>query len=111
MIPWILIAVSILLIVLLLIAFIYKRGERKEVDYYAIFTLGIIFTPVGIAVKNPGMWALGLVFMIIGLVNRDKWKQKKWSELSEKQKKDKTIAIIVLGILALVGVVAFFFVS
>ena len=65
--------------------FIWSRSHKsfaKEPDYRAIFVLGICFLPLGIplsiAVKNPGLLgisALGVVYVIIGLQNRDKWKK------------------------------------
>ena len=45
--------------------------------------MGITFLPMGfilmISIKNPGFMgitALGIIYMFIGLANRDKWKIK-----------------------------------
>jgi len=76
--------VAILFAVILII--LVKRNKRKatckETDYRALYVLGICFIPVGIATaiatKNPGLMgitALGVVYMIMGLQNKDKWKK------------------------------------
>ncbi len=60
-----------------------KEGKYKETDHRAFFTMGISFLPLGIVMSitigNPGMLgitAIGIVYMIMGLANRDKWKKK-----------------------------------
>ena len=58
-----------------------KTGEVKEINYQAFFSVGVVFLGAGIAmsVVNPGLFgiaALGIIYMIIGLANRDKWKEK-----------------------------------
>jgi len=61
-----------------------KSGKKREVNYQAFFIMGISFTPLGttmmIVTENPGMLGLtvmGIIYMIIGLANRDKWEKKK----------------------------------
>ena len=81
------IMVGILIIILLvLIATIFivqkkkKEGINKEIDYRAFFIMGIYFLPLGIiftATINPGFIGfigMGIIYMAIGLANRDKWK-------------------------------------
>jgi len=59
-----------------------RKGDRSgEVNYKAVFILGIVFLPVGvtlsISTKNPGLLGisgLGVAYLAIGLANRDKWK-------------------------------------
>lgn len=60
-----------------------KEWKSKETDYRAFFIMGISFLPLGIVmtitIGNPGMLgltALGIIYMIMGLANRDKWKKK-----------------------------------
>lgn len=79
--PIITILLLIVGIVTLLIL-LKKRKERKmeEPDYRAFFIMGISFLPLGIilsVVVSVGLLAiaaLGLIYIIIGLTNRDKWK-------------------------------------
>jgi hypothetical protein len=61
-----------------------EAGISKEPDYRAFFILGICFLPVGIpiviATNNPGLLgisALGIIYMSLGLANRDKWEKNK----------------------------------
>ena len=74
----------ILLLVLIATIFIVKKkkeeGINKEPDYRAFFIMGISFLPMGIiftATINPGFIGfigMGIIYMAIGLANRDKWK-------------------------------------
>ena len=60
-----------------------KRAEEDtEMDYRSLFSLGIIFAPIGfvlwILLENPGMVGismLGIIYLILGIVNRGKWKE------------------------------------
>ena len=55
---------------------------------------------------------MGLVFLGIGLANKDKWKKRKtWADLPATDKKIKTTLIIILGILCLAGLVAYYIFS
>jgi len=59
-----------------------KDGTYKEPDYRAFFIMGICFLPMGIIITssvNPGFVGfigIGIIYMAIGLANRDKWKKK-----------------------------------
>ena len=52
-----------------------KNTAEKQTDFRVLFILGITFTGAGVAMGFPPMMALGLIFMVIGLFNRDKWPQ------------------------------------
>jgi flagellar basal body-associated protein FliL len=86
---WILISIflGVIAIIIGIIVFLtlrknQKEGRTKEVDYRAFFIMGICFLPLGIiftATINIGFMgfiAIGLIYMSIGLANRDKWKNK-----------------------------------
>ncbi len=47
-----------------------EKQKQRNVNYRALFILGITFIPVGIATANPAFMTLGLVFLAIGLLNR-----------------------------------------
>jgi hypothetical protein len=79
-----------IVVTLLLLVVLRKRkkaGKTGETDYKAFFIMGIAFLPTGVAmmlmyflVETPfeiglPLVALGLIYLIIGLVNRDKWKK------------------------------------
>ena len=80
-------AILIILIVvgILTILLIWKKkkeGEYQEPDYRIFFILGICFLPIGIVFMTTvspafiGFFGLGVIYMIIGLANRDKWEKK-----------------------------------
>jgi len=54
----------------------------KVIEPEVFFILGIFFLPMGIVlmitIDNPafiGITGMGLIYMVIGLANRDKWKK------------------------------------
>jgi uncharacterized membrane protein len=78
--------------VTILVLAILRKGKRErkagETDYKAFFIMGIAFMPTGFAMmmvyflaETPfeiglPLFALGLICLIVGLVNRDKWKKR-----------------------------------
>jgi hypothetical protein len=100
------IGVAILAVLGVVIAIYIKsktRNEQTEIDYRVFFILGISLLPVGIATDNPGMWGIGAVFLVLGLVNRDKWKaEPKWSEL-DPEKRKRIVFFIILGLAMLLA--------
>jgi predicted membrane channel-forming protein YqfA (hemolysin III family) len=86
-----------------------NKNDKTETDFRVFFILGISFLPIGIATDNPGLWGMGAVFLILGLVNRDKWKaEPKWSDLDpEKRKRIVFFIILGLAMLLALGVVLF----
>ena len=109
---WLLMSIIIFVaIVVLAIIFVVKQknsGEKIETDYRTLFIIGITWIPLGIATENPGFCAVGIVFLIVGLTNKDKWKeQQRWSELPPAKRRIKLIAIIGITVLLLVGLIAY----
>ena len=78
--------------VTILVLSILRKGKRErkaeETDYKTVFIMGIAFLPTGFAMmmvyflaETPfeiglPLFALGLICLIVGLVNRDKWKKR-----------------------------------
>jgi len=66
-----------------------KREEKPQVDYRTFFILGTTWVPFSIILMIVSfilqipfyigfpLFALGLIYLIIGLANRDKWQQNK----------------------------------
>ncbi|OQY30914.1 MAG: hypothetical protein B6243_09395 [Anaerolineaceae bacterium 4572_5.2] len=109
---YIIIGIAVLIVLGLIFVIYRSKAENVKPDYRTMFILGAIWFPLGIALENPGSWGLGIVFMIAGLVNKDKWKEeKKWSDLTSEEQKIKLILIIGIAILLLIGVVAYFVAS
>jgi hypothetical protein len=98
----------ILLGLVIFAIFAYRhRGESREPNYRVFFVMGITWLSIGIVTDNSGLWAMGLVFLIIGLANRDKWKdEKKWSDLSPNERNIRLAVVGGLTLLLVVGVVA-----
>lgn len=112
-IPWILIAIVILLILLAVIAVYMTSEKKREPNYYAFFWMGLIWLAIGLPMDNWPMWSLGLVFFIAGLVNKDKWEknQVKWKDLNKKEKNVRLLIIAMLGAMVVAGLIAFLIMS
>ncbi len=110
--PWLLIVILVLLLVLALVVFFSAKGKKKPTDYYALFVIGLVWAIFGLFsfFRYDGLssfFSIGIIFMIIGLVNKDKWKKnrKTWKNMSKGQKKMMITILIVLSILLLAGVI------
>ena len=87
MFQWLTLSIVILVLLILIgIVFVVKvirmkkAGTPYKPNYRALFFMGITFTGVGVAIatstENPGLYGisvLGIIYMITGFVNRDKW--------------------------------------
>ena len=105
-----LIGIAGLGIVFAIVAYKHRGEFRSEPDYRAFFILGISFLPIGIATENPGLWGMGAVFMILGAVNRDKWRDTpKLSEMEPERRRVKLIIIGLLTLLLLATLLAYIF--
>jgi multisubunit Na+/H+ antiporter MnhB subunit len=107
---WGIIAITLLI---LLIAYIILTKKKKligETNYRTLFYVGICFLPLGI--NNPGFLFLSILYIAIGLANKDKWgKEKKWEDFSPQERKVKMIIMIALLIVVLLGFVAYFLIK
>ncbi|MFH1667433.1 MAG: hypothetical protein ABH884_00210 [Candidatus Komeilibacteria bacterium] len=108
---WVIIALLIVIGILTIVAILMKKNKKQKPDYYALFTMGIIWTALGVPLKNYAISAVGIVFLIIGLANKDKWKDNRhsWDKLDKNQKMLKATIIGVLFLLVIVGVLVFLF--
>ncbi len=109
---YLLVSIAVI-VVLIAIVFIVLAAKGKiaqgEPDYRTLFILGVIWIPIGFSIDNPGFWAMGLVLMAVGLVNKDKWKnQPRFSELPRAQRNFKIAAVILLGLMVAAGLVAWY---
>ena len=59
--------------------FVVFRTRSKQIqgtrdpEYRTFFIMGVAFLPIGIATGNAGFLAMGLIFIIMGITNREKW--------------------------------------
>lgn len=97
-------------ILLLLVATIILRKNRKTpTNYKSFFIIGIIWIPLGIATQNYVFFVLGALFILYGLLNKSKWKDyPKWKELSPELRKLKIITMIILSVILIAGIIAYF---
>jgi len=64
----------VLTVAVAVIYVLFNRGEKKrETNYRTIFVMGIILLPIGLIFDFMIFSILGAVYILIGLVNRDKW--------------------------------------
>ena len=47
--------------------------KKSTTDFRVLFFLGITFVGAGVAIGLYALSGLGLILMLIGLLNRDKW--------------------------------------
>lgn len=83
-IPWILVSIAGLILVLgIFVVWVMRKGKYKqhETDYKTFFWMGLIWVIIfgGYSIFRPDatfspLFTIGLVFLLIGAVNRDKWK-------------------------------------
>ena len=84
-----------------------KNKKRQPMDYYMWFLIGIVWLiiglPMGISSNNWGIFAIGLVFTILGLSHKKQWKDCKrpaWDNLTRKQKQIKIAILIFVFLIA-----------
>lgn len=103
------IGIAALAVLFAVIAIYRNRGQKMETDYRTFFILGISFLPIGIATDNPGLWGMGIIFMVLGLVNRSKWREgSKWSEMDPTKRRIKLL--VIGGLTALLLVTLLFYI-
>ncbi len=83
---------------------------KKEIvpNYRAMFIMGLCFIPIGIA--NLGLLPLGIIFLIVGLRNKNQWgKETKWADFPPRLKKMKLLFAGGFIILLLLAIAFFLF--
>lgn len=108
--PWLMIGIGLLLIVLALLYVRMQKINKRPTDYYNLFIIGIIWLPIGIVMDYNAFLMLGLIFTLIGIANKDKWKKNRvhWGDYTDEEKKFHKIMIGALSVLVLIGVVVFY---
>ena len=108
---WLLISILIVLVLLLVGFLLMKKMSKKKrpTDYYNLFIIGIIWFLIGFPLNNGVLGFMGLVFMLIGLLNKEKWKKNRltWDKMTEQEKMMKMIIIGVLFLLVILSFVVF----
>ena len=111
------IAIAVVVIVLGILAFYNykKKGKKHEPDYYTFFIIGLIWTVFGIVFwkEMSFFFIIGLAFLAIGLVNKDKWKKnhRTLKDMNKTERKFMVWALVIGLVLFLIGLVVYFLVK
>ncbi|MBT5023112.1 hypothetical protein HOK51_04360 [Candidatus Woesearchaeota archaeon] len=107
---WLIISIFVVILILLVVFFAFNKGKKFKPDYHALFTIGIVWFVIGIPLKNYSLIAIGFIFLLVGFVNKNKWKENRqsWDKLSSEEKKLRMGIMIGLGVLLLIGLFVFF---
>ena len=121
-IPWIIVGLAIGMVfvaigIVLVFVTAKKRHQGIEPDYRTLYIMGIIWAPIGlvlwITLDNPGMIGLsvmGMVFLALGIANRDKWQERgAWDEMHPQERRLRLI-LLAVGVAGLVLLAATFFI-
>ena len=115
MIPWILIAVGVLVVLLAVVGIFLARKQKKprEPDYRGWFIMGCIFIAfyvVGwfISDYEPtiAFLTMGVIFTALGLANVKRWGKPR-RVLNKYEMRNRKITMIILGILVILGLIVF----
>jgi hypothetical protein len=79
-----------------------KKGKVKP-NYRLFFITGTTWVPLGIVfyitTRNIGLLIMGVIFLIIGIINKDKWEE---TVAVNPQRKMLLIALALTGLLVLI---------
>ena len=112
--------IGILVILGLVVSLLAVKSKKKmKPDYYAMFIIGLFWLPFGIIMMftdnsvSSVFFILGIVYFITGLLHKDEWKKnhKTWKGLTDRQKQLKIFIIVLLTMILIGGVVAYFIVK
>ena len=98
-----------LFLITLAIIFTIKisKYKKRKLDYFAMFVMGIVWLIFGVILGNAILWAIGLIFSIVGVANFNQWKKNRvrWKDLDKKEKKIRMWLMLILIIVLIVGVI------
>ena len=113
--PWVLILIVGLILVLAVLIFsLYKhRKKNYRPDYRGLFILGVIFLFLGILMSLSVFWIIGVIYMIVGVVHKDKWKKNRrtWNKMKKNERKVFIGIIIALLLFFVVGIGTYLFIT
>jgi len=93
------------LIVIGLVIVLYSQFKKEKIkpNYPLFFILGMTWVPLGVVfyktTRNIGFLVMGVIFLIIGLINKDKWGE---TVIVNHQKRKLLIGLIFTGLLVLI---------
>jgi hypothetical protein len=100
------VGLTLFFLIFTLVAAYKNKGKAQVYHYRTFFILGLIWLIIGLPTGNVSLWGIGIIFVIVGLVNKNKWKEEaKWADLSPQAKKMKIMLVSVLTVLLIVAIV------
>jgi len=97
------IVIGLIIIGLVIIFYSKFKKEKIKPNYRLFFILGMTWVPLGVVfyktTRNIGFLVMGLLFLIIGLINKDKWGE---MVVVNPQKRKLLIGLIITGLLVLI---------
>ena len=97
------IVIGLIIIGLVIIFYPKFKKEKIKPNYRLFFILGMTWVPLGVVfyktTRNIGFLVMGLLFLIIGLINKDKWGE---MVVVNPQKRKLLIGLIITGLLVLI---------
>jgi len=87
-----------------LVIVLYSQFKKEKIkpNYRLFFILGMTWVPLGVVfyktTRNIGFLIMGVIFLIIGLINKDKWRE---TVIVNPQKRKLLIGLILTGLLVL----------
>ncbi|KPJ55116.1 hypothetical protein AMJ47_01160 [Parcubacteria bacterium DG_72] len=107
-----LILILIVTIVLGIVVFKKAKEEKRKPDYKTLYIIGISWFPLGVVFTASGssvgivFSVLGLSFLAVGLINKDKWKGSK--PATAKQKRYSIFLLVLGAVVFLITLLAYF---
>lgn len=105
---WGIAVIAVLVAVLGIVAVwrLRKTGFRHETDYRAFTYMGLVWIIIGsgfMFLNNlafNGLFSMGVIFLVLGLANRDKWKNAK--PMTQRQKMA-WYAVLAIAVILIAG--------
>ena len=96
------IVLGLLVIGLVIVLYSQFKKEKIRPNYRLFFILGMTWVPLGVVfyttTKNIGFLIMGVIFLVIGLINKDKWGE---TVIANPQKRKLLIGLMLTGLLVL----------
>lgn len=101
--------IGICILIGLVVVLVAAKKKDHVPDYRTFFVMGIVWFVLGVPLQSSGLWILGLVFLVLGISNKDAWKTNKKSVSHTKsEKKIAGLVALVTVLMLMMGAVTFF---
>jgi formate hydrogenlyase subunit 3/multisubunit Na+/H+ antiporter MnhD subunit len=99
------------ILAILLLAFRIEEDKKRKTDYYALFTMGLVWSIIGFPTNYKSLGLMGLFFMGYSLVHKKKWKKhhKTWDKLNKHERIVKGAVMLVTSLLVFGGFLLYYF--